>query len=244
MGADASGGQYAATIRHHEGTFYVIGTNYGGQGTQGVFYVTATNPAGPWSEPHWLVYWYVDPSLLFADDGVYYLSPNNKDGFLLGILDLETDKMKEPLKKIAPGLGGSSPEGPHLYKINDYYYLMSAEGGTGYEHREVIQRSKSPWGPYEASPHNPVVSHWKDPDNLFHAIGQCRPDRNAGRMVAGLSRHPAQGWTIPAPGTRNLSGTGDLDRRRLAQGGHGRHRATRISTAQSAPTSLGTATGP
>ncbi len=173
MGADASGGQYAATIRHHEGTFYVIGTNYGGQGTQGVFYVTATNPAGPWSEPHWLVYWYVDPSLLFADDGVYYLSPNNKDGFLLGILDLETDKMKEPLKKIAPGLGGSSPEGPHLYKINDYYYLMSAEGGTGYEHREVIQRSKSPWGPYEASPHNPVVSHWKDPDNLFHAIGHA-----------------------------------------------------------------------
>lgn len=54
MGSESSGGQYAATIRYHDGTFYVIGTNYGGKGTQGVFYVTATDPAGPWSQPHWL----------------------------------------------------------------------------------------------------------------------------------------------------------------------------------------------
>jgi alpha-N-arabinofuranosidase len=174
MGCQAGwGGQYAATIRYHDGTFYVSGTNYGGQGSQGVFYVTATNPAGPWSQPHWLGYWYVDPSLLFADDIVYYLSPDNKVSFLLGVLDLKTNKMKEPLKKIAEGLGGSSPEGPHLYKINGYYYLMTAEGGTGYEHREVIQRSRSPWGPYEASPINPVASHRNDPDNPFQAIGHA-----------------------------------------------------------------------
>lgn len=173
MGCGSSGGQYAATIRHHNGTFYVIGTNYGGQGTQGISYVTATDPAGPWSQPHWLGYWYVDPSLLFADDKVYYLSPDNNGSFLLGVMDLATDKFVEPLKKIAAGLGGSSPEGPHLYKVNDYYYVMSAEGGTGYEHREVIQRSKSPWGPYEASPTNPVVSHMNDPGNPFHAIGHA-----------------------------------------------------------------------
>lgn len=173
MGCDPSGGQYAATIRYHDGTFYVSGTNYGGKGTQGVFYVTAADPAGPWSEPHWLGCWYVDPSLLFADDTVYYLSPDNKGSFLLGIMDPKMDKFDEPLKKIAAGLGGSSPEGPHLYKVKDYYYLMSAEGGTGYEHREVIQRSKSPWGPYEASPDNPVASHMTDYDNPFHAIGHA-----------------------------------------------------------------------
>lgn len=172
-GCNSSGGQYAATIRYHDGTFYVIGTNYGGKDTQGVFYVTAADPAGPWSQPHWLGYWYVDPSLLFEDDKVYYLSPDNNGSFLLGIMDLKTDKFDEPLKKIATGLGGSSPEGPHLYKIKDYYYLMSAEGGTGYRHREVIQRSKSPWGPYEPSPYNPVVSHKDDPDNPFHAIGHA-----------------------------------------------------------------------
>jgi len=76
MGADASGGQYAATIRHHDGVFDVIGTHYGGKGTQGVFYVTATHPAGSWSKPHWLGYWYVDPSLLFVDNAVYYNESN------------------------------------------------------------------------------------------------------------------------------------------------------------------------
>ena len=54
MGCNASiGGQYAPTLRYHDGTFYVIGTNYGGKGSQGVFYVTAKNPAGPWSNPVW-----------------------------------------------------------------------------------------------------------------------------------------------------------------------------------------------
>ncbi len=174
MGCESStGGQYAATIRYHDGIFYVTGTNYGGQGTQGVFCVTATDPAGPWSAPHWLGYWYVDPSLLFVEDCAYYLSPDNKGSFLLGIMDTKMKKVDGPLKKIATGLWGSSPEGPHLYKVNDYYYLMSAEGGTGYQHREVIQRSRSPWGPYEASPYNPVVSHMDDPANPFHAIGHA-----------------------------------------------------------------------
>src|SRR5688500_18407768 len=39
---------FATTIRHHNGTFYMITTNVGGEGN---FYVTATNPAGPWSDP-------------------------------------------------------------------------------------------------------------------------------------------------------------------------------------------------
>ena len=74
---------------------------------------------------------------------------------------------------MAGGLGGSSPEGPNLYKVGEYYYLMSAEGGTGYQHREVIQRSKSPYGPYEASPINPVASNMNDPRNAIQAIGHA-----------------------------------------------------------------------
>jgi alpha-N-arabinofuranosidase len=80
-------------------------------------------------------------------------------------MDPETGKFIKPLKITATGLGGSSPEGPHMYKINGYYYLKSAEGGTGYEHREVIQRSWSPWGPFEASPVNLIVSNMNDPQN-------------------------------------------------------------------------------
>ncbi|HLP07851.1 MAG TPA: family 43 glycosylhydrolase [Opitutaceae bacterium] len=188
----ASGGQYAPTIRYHDGTFYIIGTNYA---DRGVFYVTAKNPAGPWSEPHWLNIKFVDPSFLFADGKVYYVSPDENGDFQLGVLDLETDTFEEPRRVIARGRGGSSPEGPHLYKINGYYYLMSAEGGTGYEHREVIQRSRSPWGPYEPSPINPVASHMNDVANPFHAIGH-----------ADLVQLPDESWWLVCLGIRPRNG--------------------------------------
>jgi alpha-N-arabinofuranosidase len=171
MGAGSSGGNYAPAIRHHNGTFYVTCTNYGGQGSQGVFYVTATNPAGPWSDPVWIGNWYVDPSMLFANDSMYWVSPDNKGNFMVGTYDPKAKQFIKPLQLVASGLGGSSPEAPHMYKINDYYYLISAEGGTGYEHRSVIQRSKSPYGPFEASPYNPVISNMNNPESPFQAIG-------------------------------------------------------------------------
>lgn len=187
-----SGGQYAPTIRHHDGKFYIIGTNYA---SGGVFFVTAENPAGPWSEPHWLNMLVVDPSLLFVDGKAYFVSPNENGDFQLGVLNLDTATFEGPLKVIAKGRGGSSPEGPHLYKIDGYYYLMSAEGGTGYEHREVIQRSRSPWGPYEPSPINPVASHMNDVANPFHAIGH-----------ADLVQLPDDSWWLVCLGIRPRNG--------------------------------------
>ena len=172
-GAGTSGGQYAPTLRYNDGAFYIIGTNYGGEGSHGISIVSAKDPAGPWSDPVWLNQWWVDPSLDFYDGKAYYLSPDNAGGFLLGTIDVNTGKEIEPRRKVASGLGGASPEGPHFYKINDYYYIMSAEGGTGYEHREVIQRSKSPYGPYEPSPYNPVLSNKDVPDHPFQAIGHA-----------------------------------------------------------------------
>jgi alpha-N-arabinofuranosidase len=82
-----------------------------------------------------------------------------------------------------------------MYKVNDYYYLMSAEGGTGYEHREVIQRSKSPYGPFEASPFNPVASNMKAPQHPFQAIGH-----------ADLFQLPDQSWWLVCLGFRPRNG--------------------------------------
>lgn len=171
MGAASSGGNYAPAIRYNNGTFYVSCTNYGGAGSEGAFYVTATDPSGPWSDPVWVGNWNVDPSITFANDSMYWVSPDNKGSFMVGTYDSVQKKFIKPLQLVASGLGGSAPEGPHMYKINGYYYLMSAEGGTGYEHREVIQRSRSPYGPFEPSPYNPVISNMNRPDSPFQAIG-------------------------------------------------------------------------
>ena len=196
MGCESgTGGQYAPTLRYSDSTFYITCTNYGGQGSQGAFYVTAKNPAGPWSDPIWVKNWYVDPSPMFENDSMYYLSPDNNGSFLLGTMNPATGTYFKPLKKIAEGLGGTAPEGPHMYKINDYYYLMSAEGGTGYDHREVIQKSSSPYGPFEPSPNNPVVSHRTVPTNPFQAIGH-----------ADLVQLPDSSWWLVCLGFRPVGG--------------------------------------
>jgi xylan 1,4-beta-xylosidase len=51
-------------------------------------------------------------------------------------------------------------EGPKIAKHGDYYYLTVAEGGTAgpaTSHMVISARSKSPFGPWENSPFNPII---------------------------------------------------------------------------------------
>ena len=156
-----NGGIWAATIRYHDGTFYVV-TNNKSEG-HGNFFVHTKDPAGSWSDPIALDQGGIDPSLFFDDDGKVYLttagSPNCAALICQSEIDIKTGKLLSDIKPLWSGTGGSSPEGPHLYKINGYYYLMIAEGGTEYGHSETIARSRSPWGPFEANPRNPILTH-------------------------------------------------------------------------------------
>jgi alpha-N-arabinofuranosidase len=181
----ASGGVFAPTLRHHNGTFYLVTTNVWGTGN---FYVTATDPAGPWSEPHPLDREGIDPSLFFDDDGtVYYVRHvGGEDGYIgQQVLDLKTGKLAGKLKKIWGGTGGVWVEGPHMYKRNGRYYLMVSEGGTSYDHRVTIARSDSPWGPFEACPHNPILTHRNRRDHPVQALGH-----------ADLVETPAGWWAV------------------------------------------------
>jgi alpha-N-arabinofuranosidase len=149
---------YAATLRYHDGTFYMITTEVNGGGN---FYVTAKNPAGPWSSPVFIDKPMFDPSLYFDDDGkVYYTrrgSFENKD-IVQAEIDINTGKLLTELRSIGKGMVSDDIEGPHLYKVNGWYYLMAAEGGSRALHMETIGRSKSPWGPFEPCPYNPILS--------------------------------------------------------------------------------------
>ena len=74
-------------------------------------------------------------------------------------LDIQTGCQLTPSRLIWQGTGGAYPEAPHLYKINDIYYLMISEGGTEHGHMVTIARSLTPYGPFEACPSNPVLTH-------------------------------------------------------------------------------------
>ena len=172
-GQASSKGIFAPTIRWHEGTFYMVTTNIEAGGS---FYVTAKDPAGEWSDPVFVGEkgFSMDPSLLFDDDGkVYYTrhGGGRNGGIYQSEIDVATGKLREEPKLVWPGTGGIWPEGPHLYKVNGTYYLMISEGGTSYEHSLTVARSKSPWGPFEADPANPILTHRDKPELPLQAVG-------------------------------------------------------------------------
>jgi len=149
---------YAPTLRYHQGTFYMVTTNVHGGGN---FFVTASDPAGEWSDPIFIDDGAFDPSLFFDDDGkVYYTrrGPFATKDIVQAEINLSTGKLLTPLRSISLGLVSDDAEGPHLYKIDGWYYLMIAEGGSMYLHMETIGRSRSPWGPFDPCPWNPILS--------------------------------------------------------------------------------------
>ena len=165
-------GIYAPTIRYHEGIFYVISTNvaYGAK-DEGNFIVWTTNPYGEWSAPIFLELPGIDSSLFFDDDGKVYYTGAFDNGIFMNELkfsykydekgavsDISCDVVSER-KFIWRGTGGNDPEGPHIYKINGWYYLLISEGGTEFCHMITIARSRDIWGTYESCPRNPVFTN-------------------------------------------------------------------------------------
>ncbi len=168
-----SRGLFAPTISYHEGTFYIICTLIDRGGN---FIVTAKDPAGPYSNPFWLppLDGGIDPSLFFDTNGKAYVvynhvAPNNEPLYsghrTIRIRELNLESMSVVGEEHLLINGGTDLakkpvwiEAPHIYQINGYYYLMAAEGGTGYNHSEVIFRSKEITGPYESYAGNPILT--------------------------------------------------------------------------------------
>lgn len=169
-GVAPSAGLFAPTLRHHDGTFYLLCTLVDGQTRSGNFAVTASDPAGPWSDPYWLEGDGFDPSLFFDDDGRAWFHgtrPKAKSEYdgdnEIWARELDTAAMRlvgdEYVLWDGAVKGAIWPEGPHIYKVGESYYLLSSEGGTDIDHAVVVARSDSVLGPYENNPRNPILTH-------------------------------------------------------------------------------------
>jgi xylan 1,4-beta-xylosidase len=170
-GVPASYGIYAPTIRFHGGKFYVI-TTLRKQDRMHCFFVTTEHPAGPWSDPVWLEDAPgIDPSLFFDTDGRVWCTGNDipPDGeqypgqraIWLQEIDLIAGKLVGSRRWIWHGAEPAVQyvEAPHIYRVDDTYYLLTAEGGTDSHHAVCVARSASVVGPYENNPHNPILTH-------------------------------------------------------------------------------------
>ncbi|PVI06487.1 glycoside hydrolase family 43 protein [Periconia macrospinosa] len=131
------------------------------------YIVTAPKIEGPWSDPVYVNSSGFDPSLFHDDDGKKWFvnmlqdhrrRPHFFAGIRLQEYDPKQEKLVGPMKTIFHGTELALVEGPHLYKRNGWYYLLTAEGGTGYGHACTLARSRDIWGPYEVHPQNPILS--------------------------------------------------------------------------------------
>ncbi|MEU1460788.1 glycoside hydrolase family 43 protein [Streptomyces sp. NPDC005727] len=149
----ASGGVYAPTIRHHNGLFHVITTAVGAGGT---FLVTAERPEGPWSDPVWIDLPGIDPDLAWDEDGRCWCA---MAGVTVARIDPRTGEVLEGPLPMWSGTDLRDPEAPHLYRVGDWWYLLISEGGTALGHGVSAARARSPRGPWEPAPGNPLLSH-------------------------------------------------------------------------------------
>jgi xylan 1,4-beta-xylosidase len=186
----SSDGIFAPTIRYHQGIFYLITTDVRGIKN---FVVTAADPAGPWSDPILIPHANIDPSLMFDDDGKVYVTSQAGFGADSHIIQFEIniktgEALSEPVV-ICRGDGGVWTEGPHLYKIKGLYYLLCACGGTGRDHRSLVGKSTSPYGPFEMCP-EPILTHNQLPEhelqNLGHADFVDDPEGNWWAVFLGV----------------------------------------------------------
>lgn len=234
-GCGQSHGIFAPTIRYDRDTFYMITTNISAGGN---FIVTAKSPEGPWSEPYFLGpdAMGIDPSLFFDTDGTcYYIGQREKkDAKYYGDcevwiqkLNLETMKLEGDAAAVLDGFQKNAiwPEGPHLYHIDDYYYIIHAESGTAFHHSVMAARSRDIFGPYEYCPSNPIITHrhlGKDypvtsvghadlvddgSGNWYMVMLACRPQE--GHTLLGRETFLAKvvwedGWPVVNPGIGRL----------------------------------------
>lgn len=172
-GIAASDGVWAPCLSYKNGTFYLVYTIVRAMiKDQHNFVVTAPNIEGPWSEPIYLNPLGFDPSFFHDEDGRSYLvqmacDPHRPLHFFKGIYLTEYDTEKGELigeTKLIFTKHIGATEGPHIYKRNGMYYLMVAEGGTGYDHVITVARSHDLWGGYEPDPASPMLTSRNSPD--------------------------------------------------------------------------------
>ncbi len=139
------------------------------------FVVMADNPAGPWEGPFEVAAEGIDPGHVYAENGKQYLYTNN-----CWAVELTDDGLAAAGERQKLYDGWEFPsdwetegfwlESPKLFKRGEYFYLVTAEGGTAgpaTSHMVVVARSKSALGPWENMPSNPLVHTYSIEDEWW-----------------------------------------------------------------------------
>jgi len=207
-GLNVSQAVFAPDISFHAGTFYIVNTCVGCRGN---FVITATDPAGPWSDPIWLPFEGIDPSIYWEGDRAWIVNnrapaePSRYDGhraIWVQEYDWRAGRMVGPSTQLVNGGVDLTKkpvwiEGPHILKKDGWYYLTAAEGGTGPNHSQVVFRSRALTGPFVPRP-GPILTQRDLPPG--------RPDPISAAGHADLVQTQAGDWWATFLATRPYAG--------------------------------------
>lgn len=209
LGVPDDCGIWAPQLSYADGQFHLIYTIV--RSTRSPFkdchnYLISTdNLCGKWSTPIYLNSSGFDPSLFHDSDGRKWLlneiwdyrmsKPNKSAGVVIQEYDPKQEKLIGEPVKIFDGTALAKTEAPHLIERNGWYYLITAEGGTGKGHAVTIARSKNILGPYEVDPKNPMMTARDTPDWPLQCAGH-----------ASLIETPSDDWYIAHLCTRPIEG--------------------------------------
>ncbi|WP_410817047.1 glycoside hydrolase family 43 protein [Micromonospora sp. 050-3] len=183
-GCGDSNGVWAPDLTYHDGRFHLVYSDVAsfasGYWDPQNFLVTAESITGPWSDPVKLHGRGFDASLFHDDDGTTWLLGMSADwrpgrDRFGGIEIQEYDRAARRLVGSPRILFTGSPvgvtEGPHLYRHDGWYWLITAEGGTSWEHQVTVARSRELFGPYEVEPEGPLLTSFGRPDLRLQKAG-------------------------------------------------------------------------
>jgi xylan 1,4-beta-xylosidase len=183
-GAGDSCGVWAPDLSYLDGTFYLLYADVSsfesGYWDSQNYLTTATDVAGPWSDPVVLHARGFDASLFHDTDGSTWMLSMTADwrpgrtrfaGIQIQRYDRAARRLTGPEQMIFTGTPAGLTEAPHLYRFNGWYYLVTAEGGTSYEHQVTVARSRSLFGPYEPDPAGPMLTSYGSPDLVLQKAG-------------------------------------------------------------------------
>lgn len=157
------GSIWAPELIKHAGRYYLY---YPAAGTNWV--LTAEAISGPWSKPVSIGVGHIDPGHVVDDDGRCYIHLSGGHA-----VEMSADGRKAVTRPEKVYGGWPIPsdwtiecfclESPKFTRRGGWYHLISAQGGTSgpaSSHMVVSARSRHPLGPWENSPHNPIIRTW------------------------------------------------------------------------------------
>ena len=180
----STSGIWAPALRYHNGTFYVMTTLVFDEAAadnssrwDNMFF-TSKDPfsSSSWSDPIHFNFVGYDTSPYWADNGTVFVQGSHPWKVTPGItqttINLTSGEVGSDLQFIWNGTGGLAPEGPHIYRMDGWFYLMIAEGGTGLTHMETIARSRMINGPYTPNPNNSILTN-ANTSQYFQTVGHA-----------------------------------------------------------------------